>query len=32
MTTGDPKNYALALTQYILTETDYGADLKKMLQ
>lgn len=32
ITTGDPKNYFLAHLEYVLTETDYGDDVKKMLQ
>ena len=32
ITTGDPKNYFLAHLEYVLSETDYGDDIKKMLQ
>lgn len=32
ITTGDPKNYFMAHLEYVLSETDYGDDIKKMLQ
>ncbi|MBR3138845.1 NTP transferase domain-containing protein [Candidatus Saccharibacteria bacterium] len=31
ITTGDPKNYFLAHLQYVLTETDYADDVKKLI-
>lgn len=31
ITTGDPKNYFMALLEYVLTETDYGDDIKKII-
>ena len=31
ITTGDPKNYMMALLEYALTETDYGDDIKKLI-
>ena len=31
ITTGDPKNYFLAHLEYVLTETDYSEDVKKMV-
>lgn len=31
ITTGDPKNYFLAHLQYVLSETDYGDDVKEMV-
>ncbi|MBR3172598.1 NTP transferase domain-containing protein [Candidatus Saccharibacteria bacterium] len=32
ITTGDPKNYFMAHLEYVLSETDYGDDIKKMIQ
>ncbi len=32
ITTGDPKNYFMAHLEYVLSETDYGEDVRKMLQ
>lgn len=32
ITTGDPKNYFMAHLEYVLSETNYGEDIKKMLQ
>lgn len=32
MTTGDPKNYFLAHLEYVLSETDYGEDVKKVVE
>lgn len=32
ITTGDPKNYFLAQLEYVLSETDYGTDIKNMIQ
>ncbi|MBR2993874.1 NTP transferase domain-containing protein [Candidatus Saccharibacteria bacterium] len=32
MTTGDPKNYFLAHLEYVLSETDYGEDVKKAIE
>ena len=32
ITTGDPKNYFLAHLEYVLSETDYAAEVKSMLQ
>ena len=32
MTTGDPKNYFLAHLEYVLSETDYGEDVKKAVE
>ena len=32
ITTGDPKNYFLAHLEYVLSETDYGDEIKKMIQ
>ena len=32
ITTGDPKNYFMAHLEYVLTETDYGDEIKKMIQ
>jgi len=32
MTTGDPKNYFLAHLEYVLSETDYGKDVKKAVE
>ena len=32
ITTGDPKNYFMAHLQYVLSETDYGDEIKKMIQ
>ena len=31
ITTGDPKNYFLAHLEYVLTETDYAEDVKKIV-
>ncbi|MBR2543450.1 NTP transferase domain-containing protein [Candidatus Saccharibacteria bacterium] len=31
ITTGDPKNYFMAHLEYVLTETDYAEDVKKMI-
>ncbi len=31
ITTGDPKNYFLAHLEYVLTETDYAEDVKKVV-
>ena len=31
ITTGDPKNYFLAHLQYVLSETDYGDDVRKFV-
>ncbi len=31
ITTGDPKNYFLAHLQYVLSETDYGDDVRKFI-
>ena len=31
ITTGDPKNYFLAHLEYVLTETDYAEDIKKIV-
>ena len=31
ITTGDPKNYFLAHLEYVLSETDYAEDVKKMV-
>lgn len=32
ITTGDPKNYFLAHLEYVLSETDYADDVKKMIE
>ena len=32
ITTGDPKNYFMAHLEYVLSETDYGDDIRKMIQ
>lgn len=32
ITTGDPKNYFMAHLEYVLAETDYGDEIKKMIQ
>ena len=32
ITTGDPKNYFMAHLEYVLHETDYGDEIKKMIQ
>ena len=32
ITTGDPKNYFLAHLEYVLSETDYGEDVKKAVE
>ena len=32
ITTGDPKNYFMAHLEYVLSETDYGDEIKKMIQ
>lgn len=32
MTTGDPKNYFLAHLEYVLSETDYGEDVRKAVE
>lgn len=32
MTTGDPKNYFLAHLEYVLSETDYGDDVRKAIE
>lgn len=32
MTTGDPKNYFLAHLEYVLSETDYGKDARKIVE
>lgn len=32
ITTGDPKNYFLAHLEYVLSETDYGEDIKKIVE
>lgn len=32
ITTGDPKNYFLAHLEYVLSETDYGEDIKKFVE
>ena len=32
ITTGDPKNYFMAHLEYVLRETDYGDEIKKMIQ
>ncbi len=32
ITTGDPKNYFMAHLEYVLSGTNYGEDIKKMLQ
>lgn len=32
ITTGDPKNYFLAHLEYVLSETDYGEDVKKLIE
>ena len=32
ITTGDPKNYFLAHLEYVLSETDYGEDVKKIVE
>ena len=32
ITTGDPQNYFMAELEYVLSETDYGADIKNMIQ
>ena len=31
ITTGDPKNYFLAHLKYVLKNTDYAADVKKLV-
>ena len=31
ITTGDPKNYFLAHLEYVLSETDYGEDVKEIV-
>ena len=31
ITTGDPKNYFLAQLEYVLSETDYGAEVRKFV-
>ncbi len=32
ITTGDPKNYFLAHLEYVLSETDYGDDVRKIVE
>ena len=32
ITTGDPKNYFMAHLEYVLSETNYGDEIKKMIQ
>ncbi len=32
ITTGDPKNYFMAHLEYVLSETDYGDEIRKMIQ
>ena len=32
ITTGDPKNYFMAHLQYVLSETDYGDEVRKMIK
>lgn len=32
MTTGDPKNYFMAHLEYVLSETDYGDDVRKVIE
>lgn len=32
ITTGDPKNYFLAHLEYVLSETDYGEDIKNFIE
>ena len=32
ITTGDPKNYFLAHLEYVLSETDYGDDVRKVVE
>lgn len=32
ITTGDPKNYFMAHLEYVLSETDYGAEVKKFIE
>jgi UTP--glucose-1-phosphate uridylyltransferase len=31
ITTGDPKNYFMAHLEYVLSETDYGEDIKRAI-